>query len=479
VRSARERRPNVLVVMSDQQQAATIDPESPCRTPHLTELAAGGARLTRCYTPSPVCSPARASFMTGMLPHQHGMVDVYHAVPKFRADLVEGLPMWSNRLADDGYTVGYFGKWHVERSGEMERFGFARNGAYFEPEDDYYAYRRGLGLEDKPVLTEPTRAVSQPGYRDLLLYGVTEEPVESTLEHFTVSQALDFLDSVVDGDDPWALMVSTKAPHEPYVVPSAYFDRYDPTSLPLPPSFHDDLSDRPAIYRRQQAVWEQLSADDFRAAMACYYALCTMVDDQVGRLVERLTRAGSLDDTIVVYTTDHGDLMGAHRLLLKGVPAFEEVYRVPMIVSWPAMIPGGQVIDDLTQSHDIAETIAMLTGRSLAGHAVDLLPRLTGDSLPPREVAFAELHGQRFSYTQRIVWEGHDKYVFNAFDFDELYDLAADPGEQKNLAGDAAHGDVLRRLAGRLWQVAAETGDDTITGAQDGTYRYLPAGPHG
>jgi arylsulfatase A-like enzyme len=204
-----------------------------------------------------------------------------------------------------------------------------------------------------------------------------------------------------------------------------------------------------------------------------------MVDDQVGRLVERLTRAGSLDDTIVVYTTDHGDLMGAHRLLLKGVPAFEEVYRVPMIVSWPAMIPGGQVIDDLTQSHDIAETIAMLTGRSLAGHAVDLLPRLTGDSLPPREVAFAELHGQRFSYTQRIVWEGHDKYVFNAFDFDELYDLAADPGEQKNLAGDAAHGDVLRRLAGRLWQVAAETGDDTITGAQDGTYRYLPAGPHG
>ncbi|WP_193105799.1 sulfatase-like hydrolase/transferase [Brachybacterium sp. FME24] len=474
-----QRRPNVLVVMSDQQQAGTVDPAGPCQTPHLSELAERGARLTRCYTPSPICSPARASFMTGLLPHQHGMVDVYHAVPTFRADLVDGLPMWSNRLADAGYTVGYFGKWHVERSGEMERFGFTQDGAYFEPEDDYYAYRRSLGLAEKPVLSEPTRTVAQPGYRDLLLYGVTEEPVESTLEHFTVTRALSFLDSVVEEDEPWAVMVSTKAPHEPYVAPSAYVDRYDPASLPLPDSFDDDLADRPAIYRRQQTVWADLSPDEFRTATACYYALCSMVDDQVGRLLERIEAAGQLEDTIVIYTSDHGDLMGAHRLLLKGVPGFEEVYRVPMIVSWPAMIPPGQVIDDLTQSHDIAETIAQLTGHGLDGHAVDLLPRLTGEGGPPRQTAFAEFHGQRFSYTQRIVWEGRHKYVFNAFDFDELYDLEADPGERVNLASDPDHAETLRALAARLWQIAEETGDFTVTGAQDGTYRYLPVGPLG
>jgi arylsulfatase A-like enzyme len=475
----RRRRPNVLVVMSDQQQAATVEPTGPCQTPHLDDLAARGARFTRCYTPNPVCSPARASFMTGLLPHQHGMVDVYHTVPEFRADLVDGLPMWSNRLADTGYRVGYYGKWHVERSGDMARFGFSDHGAYFEPEDDYYAYRRGLGLGDKPVVSDPTRTVTQPGYRDLLLYGVTEEPVESTLEHFTVSRALSFLDSAVDGDEPWALMVSTKAPHEPYVVPRPYFDRYDPASLPLPASFDDDLADRPAIYRRQQTVWADLSPDEFRTAMACYYALCTMVDDQVARLLARIEAAGQLEDTIVIYTTDHGDLMGAHRLLLKGVPAFEEVYRVPMIVSWPAEIPGGQVIDDLAQSHDIAETLARLAGPGLGGHAVDLLPRLTGSGAPPRETAFAELHGQRFSYTQRIVWEGRYKYVFNAFDFDELYDLESDPSEQVNLARDPEHADTLRRMAGRMWDIATETGDYTLTGAQDGTYRYLPVGPQG
>jgi arylsulfatase A-like enzyme len=319
--------------------------------------------------------------------------------------------------------------------------------------------------------------VTQPGYRDLPLYGVTDEPAESTLEHFTVSRALEFLDGARSGEDPWALMVSTKAPHEPYVVPRPYVERYDPDRIELPPSFDDDLADRPAIYRRQQSVWADLTADDFRTATACYYAACSLVDDQVGRLLERIEAAGQLDDTIVIYTSDHGDLMGAHRLLLKGVPAFEEVYRVPLIVSWPAAIEPGQVIDDLVQSHDVAETLARLAGDGLGGHAVDLMPRLTGDPAPPRTVAVAELHGQRFSYTQRVVWEDRWKYVFNAFDFDELYDLAADPYERVNRAADPDCGEILRRLTRRMWETAYATGDHSLTGAQDGTYRYLAEGP--
>lgn len=475
------RAPNVLVVMSDQQQAATVDPSGPCRTPHLDRLAARGARFTRCYTPSPVCSPARASFMTGLLPHQHGMVDVEHTVPAYRADLIDDVPMWSNRLADAGYHVGYYGKWHVERSYDMARFGFARASAYREPTAAYAKYRGALGLGPRPVVAAPSRTMTHPGYRDLPLYGVTDEPVESTLEHYTVAGALAFLDDACPRPEPWALMVSTKAPHEPYIAPRPYFQRYDVDALALPASFDDDLAERPAIYRRQQSVWADLSPEEFRTAMACYYALCGLVDDQVGRLLARIEAAGQLDDTIVVYTTDHGDLMGAHRLLLKGVPAFDEVYRVPLIVSWPAAIPGGQVIDDLVQSHDVAETLALLAGADtgLGGHAVDLMPRLTGARIPPREAAYAELHGQRFSYTQRIVWEGHDKYVFNAFDDDELYDLAADPAERHNLARDPAHGDTLRRLTRRMWEIARDTGDDTLTGAQDGTYRYLAVGPQG
>jgi arylsulfatase A-like enzyme len=227
----------------------------------------------------------------------------------------------------------------------------------------------------------------------------------------------------------------------------------------LPASFDDDLADRPAIYRRQRSVWSDLSEADFRTATACYYAACGLVDDQVGRLLDRVEEAGQRDDTIVVYTSDHGDLMGAHRLLLKGVPAFEEVYRVPLIVSWPAAIEGGQVIDDLVQSHDVAETLSRLTEVGLGGHAVDLLPRLTGAGGPPRTTAVAELHGQRFSYTQRVVWQDHWKYVFNAFDFDELYDLDADPWELTNLAGSPEHRAVVAELRLHLLDWMLETED--------------------
>lgn len=470
-------RPNVLVVMSDQQQASTVAPQSQCRTPNLDRLAARGVRFNRCYTPSPVCSPARASFMTGLLPHQHGMVDVEHAVPAYRADLVGGLAMWSNRLRDAGYRTGYYGKWHVERSYDLAAFGFDSSGAYREPGSDYLARRASLGLGPQPVLGEPSRHVRQRGYRDLPLYGVTDEPEESTLEHHTVSRALEFLDEAPDESAPWALMVSTKAPHEPYIVPRRYFDLYDPSAIELPDSFDDDLADRPAIYRRQRSVWADLSEDDFRHATACYYALCTMVDGQVGRLLRRIEDAGQSENTVVVYTSDHGDLMGAHRLLLKGVPAFDEVYRVPLLVAWPDHVEGGRVVDDLVQSHDVAETLARLAGPGLDGHAVDLMPVLTGSGGPPRTSAVAELHGQRFSYTQRVIWSGSYKYVFNAFDFDELYDLAADPAERTNLAGDPAYRERLDRLTRIMWDTAEQTGDFTVTGAQDGTYRYLSLGP--
>ena len=469
-------RPNVLIVMSDQQQASTIGPDGPCLTPHLDALAARGVRFDRCYTPSPVCSPARASFMTGLLPHQHGMVDVEHTVPAYRADLTDGLPMWSHLLRGAGYHTGYYGKWHVERTYDMDAYGFDRSGAYREPGPDYLAHRASFGLGATPEVGEPNRTVRQPGYRDLPLYGVTDEPEESTLEHFTVSNALEFLDDAVDRDDPWALMVSTKAPHEPYIAPRTYFDRYDPAAIELPESFDDDLATRPAIYRRQQSVWSDLTEDDFRTATACYYALCSLVDAQVGRLLQRIDEAGQLDDTLVVYTSDHGDLMGAHRLLLKGVPAFDEVYRVPLVVSWPRGFPGDRVVGDIVQSHDVAETLAHLVGETLDGHARDLMPALQGEPAP-RETAVAELHGQRFSYTQRVVWHENLKYVFNAFDYDELYDLAADPAEQHNLAFDPAYRAQLDRLTRQMWQVASETDDFTMTGAQDGTYRYLTLGP--
>ena len=175
--------------------------------------------------------------------------------------------------------------------------------------------------------------VRQPGYKDFLLYGVTDQPVEETPEYQLYSQGIDFLHAAAsEPDRPWALFLSSEAPHDPYVAPRSYYERYDPAALPRPASFDDDLAGRPAIYRRIQRVWQDLDWDDYARATACYYALCTLIDDQIGRVLAVLEELGQLDNTLIVFTSDHGDYMGAHRLMLKGMPAFEEVYRVPLIV---------------------------------------------------------------------------------------------------------------------------------------------------
>jgi arylsulfatase A-like enzyme len=410
--------------------------------------------------------------MTGLLPHTHGMVDVTHAVPAYRARLEEGLPFWTQALQQAGYRTAYFGKWHVERSNRLERFGF----------DVYevarYHQLQGLVQRDEPMVERCV--VRQKGYGDFLLYGVVDEPVEAAPEYRLYSDGMAFLrDMARRPQQPWALFLSTEAPHDPYVVPRAYYDRYDPARISRPASFQDDLADRPAIYRRIRQVWQAVDWPQFAQATACYYALCSLIDDQVGRLLALLEELGQAGNTLIVFTSDHGDYMGAHRLMLKGIPPFEEVYRVPLILHGP-QVPAGRQVHRVVSLLDLAPTLlALTTGGPFPCHGRSLMPLLAESPGPWRDEAFAECHGQRLYYTQRILWQGTRKYVFNGFDEDELYDLAADPGEQRNLAQDPAYQDVLEAMAGRMWEIARETDDFNLVQAQYGMFRFAPVGPEG
>lgn len=464
------RKANLLFLMTDQQRADTIEAHTVCRTPNLEKLAEGGARFNRCYTTNPICSPARASLMTGMLPHTHGMVDVTHAVPDYRARFNTNLPVWPRLLQNAGYAMAYFGKWHVERSNRLENFGF-----------DIYEvkqYHQKIGLVEVEEDLSERRMVRQKGYKDFLLCGVNDGPLEALPEYQMYSDGIAFLQkAAADPQRPWALFLSTEAPHDPYVAPRIYFDRYDLGAIPRPANFDDDLVGRPAIYRRIQSVWQDLSWEDFAMATACYYAGCTMIDDQIGRILAVLEDLGMAENTIVVFTSDHGDYMAEHRLMLKGIPAFEGAYRVPLILNGPG-IPAGQEIEQIVSLLDLAPTLAGLTlNAEFPCHGRSLLPLLRGAKASWNSEAFAECHGQRFNYTQRILWRGSDKYVFNGFDEDELYDLVADPQEMTNLVHDPAYRSKLESMAARMWQIMRETDDWTMVDAQYGMFRYFPVGP--
>lgn len=462
--------PNLLFLITDQQQAATVASGSPCLTPNLDALAARGTQFSRCYAPNPICSPSRASLMTGLLPHSHGMVDVTHAVPPYRAELQPALPMWPQMLQAAGYRTAYYGKWHVGRTNRLEPFGF----------DDYDVdgYHLLQGLVERPGPMRPRGVVRQPGYRDFLLYGVVDEPVEATPEWTLYQDGVHFLRAVAQRPgQPWALFLSSEAPHDPYIAPRGYYERYNPVTLPPPASFDDGLAGRPAIYRRIQRVWQELGWAQAAEATACYYALCSLLDDLIGGLLTELTALGLAENTVVVFTSDHGDYLGAHRLFLKGIPAFEEAYRVPLLLAGPG-IPAGQQMDQVVSLLDLPPTLTeLLLGRPFSGQGRSLTPLLAGHAAAWPNEAYAEMQGQRFAYQQRIVWQENWKYVFNTFDEDELYDLATDPHELHNLAADPGQRAVLEAMARRLWRWVAETGDDNMLKAQYGMFRFAPVGP--
>jgi arylsulfatase A-like enzyme len=293
------------------------------------------------------------------------------------------------------------------------------------------------------------------------------------------SLALDYLDRVVGSDQPWCCFVSVPEPHDPFVAGQDAFSHYDIDSLHLQPNVRDELSGKPGIYRKAARVWSDMTDRQHLEAAACYYASITEIDQQFGRILDRLDRVGALDNTMVILTSDHGELLGAHGLYCKNFSAFEEIYNIPMIVAGPDIVPG--ISEARVGSHDLCPTILELTGQAPfdvpdSRSFAQLLGDPTAHSDDFRD-GFAEYHGTRMAITQRVVWEDPWKLVFNGFDFDELYHLQDDPYEMNNLAEDPACQERLRHMTTLMWRRVQETGDHTLYNSHYPALRVAPYGP--
>jgi len=477
-----DNRPNILMIITDQQQAKTVSPEAVCKMPTINQLSKGGINFIRAYTPNAICSPTRASILTGLLPHSHGMYDCTHTVDKHRAEYDTSLPTWIQILRDSGYQTAYLGKWHVERSGRLEMFGFDY---YEEPEEidtvkkGYQNYRQSLGFPPFYNIIYGKK-LGGNGYREQLLYGVTDEPVEASRPYFIFSKAIEYLEKKLSPNRPWCLFVSTPEPHDPYIAHQEFYELYNLDDIIPPINFEDSLVNKPNILKRMQKVWKDLEWKDFAEATRCYYASCSLIDSQIGRLLEVLKKKGYFDNTIIVFLSDHGDMMGGHRLLTKGVTPYEEVYRVPFVVRIPNLSLEKNICSHIVNIGSIGPTILELVGcRSLPKtHFPSLLPLIRDlDSCHWENFTFAEFHGQRYFFTQRIVWNGPFKFIFNGFDYDELYNLEEDPGEMYNLFDEAKYYDIRKSMIKKMWKIIRETDDKTLVGAHYWTLRFLDFGP--
>jgi arylsulfatase A-like enzyme len=387
--------------------------------------------------------------------------------------LKPGVRLWSEDLAEAGYALHFSGKWHVsvEESpadrGWTEHFVSGGKGTHHGWHWDQYRKLAEAG-EQANRETREQGEILRPGYGTYRLYATGEVEATGALQHdeTAVAKALDVLPKLEAGDQPWCLYVGLIGPHDPYIVPQRYLEMYDVADIPLPPSYADELAGKPVIYQRMREIrFGQLSEREVRDGIRHFWAYCTYLDDLFGQLLAALDATGQRDNTLVLYTSDHGDYCGEHGLFAKGIPCFQGAYRVPAVIRWPAGIANaGRRVEAFVSLADFGPTFQDVAGAvSGAATGASLLPFLRGESPACwRDEMHTQCNGVELYYTQRSVMTRDFKYIFNGFDRDELYDLRADPHEMHNLAEDPAYESVKRAMCGRMWRFAYLEHDTAI-----------------
>ena len=454
------RRPNILQIMSDQQQWATIAGRSECRTPNIDRLARAGMLFERSYTPSAVCCPARAMVLSGAYHWHNGVYNQIHSSPSVHRDMNADVVLYSQRLRDAGYRLGYVGKWHASWVRGPQDFGYHDTAGIFgcdpallkkyDQNPDRVARAKG---EFRRTVA---RQMTWPGSEPFAMWGSVEGPEEATQPHHLTDLSIAMMNRYARGSQPWHLEVHFIEPHDAYMPLKKYLDHYDPRAIPVPKSFRDTFAGKPGLHRREAESWGAVTEDDYRQSRAYYYAYTEQLDTQVGRILDALDKTGQADNTLVVFTTDHGDMVGAHRMWIKGWIPYEECYRVPLAVRWPGVIQAGGRTERLVQTHDLAHTYVQAGG-------AEKLPHADGRALQPLfqnpagpgwdDQILCAYYGGEFLYTQRMAITDRYKYVFNGFDIDELYDLRDDPEEMHNAAGDPRYRLAADDMRARMYEM--------------------------
>lgn len=459
-------KPNILVFMPDQMQAMVTFPGHPCKTPHIDRIRQEGVQFSHVYPPMAHCCPARASFMTGLFPSQHGVYNNVLNDQAIHPSLNPGVEMFSEKLRDEGYNLYYTGKWHVSATeGPCDR-GWEE--LLLKKNETEKGVRRNkyreLAVEDPA--SRGRGEIVRPGWKRFRLYGTSSQTYEQTADYKYVQSAIRKLDEMQRDSEPWCMYIGPSGPHDPFVVPEKYANMYNADEIELPPNYEDDLRDKPRIYQRMRQVFAQLTEREAKEAIAHYWGFCTMIDDLFGEVLEALERNGQSDNTVIVFVSDHGEHLGAHGIYYKGISMFDEGYRVPLIVRAPGIVrTPGRIVDEFVTLMDIAPTLIGLAGAQpldkCAGSS--LIPFLRGETPQTwRDSVYAQCNGTELYYTSRMVKTKTVKFVYNPTDFDELYDLENDPHELTNIADRPENAETIKRMYAKMWSHAFASEDTTF-----------------
>ena len=452
-------RPNILILYTDQQRwdALGANGNGEIRTPHLDRLAADSVNFDHCFVQSPVCMPSRVSFLTGRYPSSLGISHMGVPVPPDTVTL-------PRLLRGYGYTSGQIGKLHFLPHANRDHrdphpdYGFDHLEISDEPGSYHDAYRAWVAARapdqlDHVSLGEAPSAIDWKramGIDDGIVHPeerfpkrplVSRSRSDMTNAAFVAEQTMEFIGAHEDG--PFLCVSGFYSPHDPWIAPQEFLDLYDPAELTLP-TFPAELE-----ARRGDG---NFSDEELRGARQGYYAMVSEVDHHVGRILDHLDERGIADNTIVVFTSDHGEWLGEHLRYGKGYPGHDQVTRVPLLVRWPGGAGAGKCVSRVVEALDVLPTL-------LEAAAIQRPYELQGTSLLPDLRSEAD-SGPGCAITEMAAGEDHWKtlrmeglrYVVESSGEEALFDLESDPQAYLDVAADPAYAGRLQEARLTLLQ---------------------------
>ncbi|MGR3570529.1 sulfatase-like hydrolase/transferase [Brevirhabdus sp.] len=481
-----QNRPNILFICTDQQRGDSLGCTGAdwAVTPNLDALAAEGALFRNCYVQNPVCSPSRASLFTGKYVANHGLYANGVPLPAHQR-------MFTRTLADAGYDCGMIGKQHLapcdtwrtepRRDDGYRVFEWAHGPNHRALENDYHRWLRRTQPDIFARVFPEKGANEDTEYSNQARSGtpIDHVPKETHYSHWVAERAIDFIDQPREGE-PFFLMANFFDPHHSFGAPKEFRDMIDAEAIPAPVTTPGELDEKPGPHRAYSEKsysgtapgFQDYTADQIKEIRAQYWAMIALIDHEVGRILDALAASGQAGDTLVVFSSDHGEMLGNHQQLLKGPQLYDDLTRVPLIVRWPGQIPQATRIAAPVQWIDLPATFldAASCAPAEGGQGRSLRPLLQGQTDDWRSWALSEYRYSGFATDplimttmlrhdnwKLIVWHGQPACE-NTRDA-ELYDLSRDPDELENLYHRPEHAAQRARMKATLLDVMALSED--------------------
>ncbi|MBN4046739.1 sulfatase-like hydrolase/transferase [bacterium AH-315-P07] len=442
---------NVLIIYADEYRADCIGVagNETIQTPNLDALARDGVLYRNSYCVWPVCTPSRISLMTGQYVKQHGG-------RSNRSTILPGTPTYATILRDAGYETSAVGKMHFTPAYQdvgfdtmllSEQNGQGRN------VDDYHRHLRDVGILNSKDLIDQERQYRKDApqeYWDSFGAYVSDVPDEHHITTWTGDRAVERISNWTEKQGN-LLMVGFLKPHHPFDPPAPWHERYDPEKTPILPGWTASVPKQD--YRRARGYFDsaKLNPKALKKVTAYYYAIITHMDHHIGRIVQELKDKGLYDNTLIVFTADHGEYMGFHHMLLKGNYMYDPLVKVPLIIKYPEQRHAGIQTDELVNTLDVTSTVLSETEqRETVDMRGDALGGNTPGRVSPREVVIAE------DRTGLMVTDGRYKLMLDRNDSQsQLFDLKEDPYELVNRIYDGTYASIIFSLKEAVlsWQL--------------------------